>query len=280
MKRYSLVFILIITTLTGCSLQAGPQNNPDPIYTSAAQTIAATLTYGANLAALSTQQPIPTWPSIESPTENPIPAVPSPIVIFTPVVVSTPIPTINPTATKPSISSTVNTNCREGPGSDWDVLSGLMVGDKVAVLGRLSANNWYLVEDPDDSAGSCWVWSRTTVIDGNIDSILIVTPPPSPIPAFTVSASLNPATFTGPCPVVITLNGAIKTDMATEVTYHWSTSFGSDFANEAIDFDEAGKKNFSDTLTITEDTDGSIRFRITEPYDVKSDKVTLKVNCE
>jgi hypothetical protein len=193
------------------------------------------------------------------------------------------LPTIEPTSSLPMISATVNTNCREGPGSQWDIQSGLMVGQKVRVLGRSISHSWWYIADPEGSASPCWVWTNTTVVDGNIGGIPEIETPPTPtpiVPTISLSgASADPAEYNGVCPVDITVKGTIKTNMATDVTYYWSTSFGKNTDYSDYTFKKAGSKTFSDTIHITADTDGSIRFRVTDPVTVKSGLFDLKVTC-
>jgi uncharacterized protein YraI len=274
--------ILLCAALLGSCFPISPQaQKPEAIYTSAAETIAATLTIGANLQALETQLPPATAEPIISSTPQPVEPSQTPAPTATiEIITATTAPTATPS--HPTISSTVNTNCREGPSSAWEIIGALMVGQTSQVLGRLYTNNWYLILDPKDATSSCWVWSKTTVIAGDLSQIPIIPMPSTPtpdLPAFSISASVSPASYTGDCPVDITVGGAIRSDQATDVSFKWTTSFGYDFDMLEETFNKAGKKTFSDTMTITEDTDGFIRFRIYEPYEVKSDKVDLVVNC-
>jgi hypothetical protein len=283
MKQVRNVMIILICTalLVGCFPIAPQSQSPEKIYTLAAETIAATLTLGANLQSLQTQLPpatsAPEITATNQPVEPTLTLAPSSTQI---ILTSTTAPTSTPS--HPMISSTVNTNCREGPSSDWEILSGLMVGQTSQVLGRLYTNKWYLIVDPDDATNSCWVWSKTTVIAGDLNQIPIIPMPSTPtpdLPVFTISASVSPASYTGACPVDITVGGAIKSDQATDVVVKWTTSFGYEFDSIEDAFTKAGKKTYSETMTITEDTDGFIRFRIYEPYEVRSEKVNLIVNC-
>ncbi len=286
-KRLAII-LCCIPWLSSCILPIQPQVNPDEIYTSAAQTIAATMTLGAHLNAiqataiyLETQAfPITTPEGVSSPAAQQPEVAPQDQA--TPTYTLTPQALITPTPSRPMIHSTVNTNCRKGPGSIWDIISGLMVGQSVPVLGRISAATWYLIQDPDDATGSCWVWSKTTVIDGDMNAIPVVESPPTPtpsLPVFDIEGSADPATYTGVCPVEIQLSGSINSDKETEVTYKWTSNFGKTFSEKELNFKKAGTKSFAETVTITEDTDGYFRIRIYEPYEQKSEKITIKVNC-
>jgi hypothetical protein len=279
MKTRSITYILLISivALSGCYPAASTPIDPAVIYTAAAKTIEATIATGASVNTLSVVMNSAT-PSL--PTNTPAPVdtiVPSPE-----LPTQTPLPTIQPTSTSPMIGATENTNCREGPGSQWDIQSGLMVGQKVRVLGKSISHTWWYIEDPDGSATPCWVWTSTTVVDGNTNGIPEIETPPTPtpvLPIISLSGSADPAEYTGACPVDITVNGTIKTNMAADVTYYWSTTFGKNTDYSDYTFKKAGSKTFSDTIKITANTDGNIRFRVTDPVSVKSDLISLKVTC-
>ncbi len=197
MKTLQTFLILLIcgSLLAGCYPLAPQAQSPEVIYTSAAETIAATLTIGANLANLQTQ--IPQVTSTPEPSFTPMPAEATPTIGLPATEMILPSATFTTAAPgTPMISSTVNTNCRAGPSSTWEIVSGLMVGDTSRVIGRLYTNNWYLIVDPDDASNSCWVWSKTTVIAGDLNQIPIVPMPSTPtpdLPVFTISAVVSPS---------------------------------------------------------------------------------------
>jgi hypothetical protein len=97
--------------------------------------------------------------------------------------------TISPTV--PTISVTVNTNCRTGPGVAYDLIGGLLVGEKAVVVGKYTARNYWIIDNPD-AAGSCWLWGEYAVVTGDIARLPEMTPPPSPTPTRTLTPSLTP----------------------------------------------------------------------------------------
>lgn len=267
---------VIILILTACVPGLGTANqDPGPIYTQAAQTIEATMTMGAMLNALTTQQaeqlePTSTQAVIEEPTTTPLPESTA---------------TIEPTITYfvPMISATKNTNCREGPGAQWAVISALLVGEKVPVKGKSVSGTWWLIQDPKQASKTCWVWTDTTNVEGKTDSLPIIETPPTPTPekpAITVSSSVSPTTFNGACPKTLTLKGTVTVSRPTKVEYAWVSDFGMSIGGGKYEFDEAGSKTFTKTIEINSDTTGFLRFRVEAPFSVKADRIEIKINCD
>lgn len=92
----------------------------------------------------------------------------------------------------PTISSSVNTNCREGPSPDYKVLGYLLSNQTSEVHGRDSSKNWWYIINPEKPNNFCWVWKETTTVTGDTSNLPIITPPPPPAPpevSFTASFS-------------------------------------------------------------------------------------------
>lgn len=282
-------FLLIFLLFTACNL---PVSNGEPdsaerdrIYTEAAQTIEATLTQGAltemfnqqistntplaEMAASATQALIPTETVPVFPTDTLIPTL-------------TPFPSATSTPLVPIIHSTVNTNCRSGPSASYEVIGYLNVGDRVEVHGKNSDASWWYIQNPDNPAKHCWVWNQTTVVDGNLSLIPVITPAPTPTPdtvVISVSSSAAPVSYTGACPVNIALTGKITTNLPETVTYRWASSFPYAFVAKDIVFSAAGSQTVTETMVISSTTAGYVRFRVYAPYEVKADKIDLVINC-
>ncbi len=277
MKKISaLLFgvLLLSLALSACQTAFGLGNqDPGPIYTQAAQTIEATMTLGTQLNLLTTQQAAQMEPT-STPTLEPT---------VTPISLAT--ATIEPTITYsvPMISATENTNCREGPGAQWATTSALLVGDKVPVKGRSQSGTWWLIQDPREAGKTCWVWTSTTIVEGKTDSLPIIQTPPTPTPekpTITLGSSVSPTSYSGACPKKLTLKGTVTVDRATKVQYEWVTDFGMNIGGGSYEFDAAGSKTFTKTITISSDESGMIRFRIESPFSVKADRISIDINCQ
>lgn len=289
-SRSLFLAILVLLTL-GCSIPGivGSQGIIDEgaIKTSAVQTIEATLTIGALMESLNK----PTLTSTPLPVNNEPSATPQSTATNTMIVLTlentltptpTPSPTLALTPTIPMIHSTKNTNCRSGPDSIYEVVGFLLVGERVEVHGRNSNSSWWYIQNPDDPQHNCWVWSQTTVVEGNLSIIPVVTPVPTNtpgVPEFTITSKVVPEVYTGPCPVNIELSAKVSTNLPVTIGYSWVASFGYPFPDEEFTFDVAGKQSFTETMVISSTTAGNVRFRITSPEFIKGDRINIVVTC-
>jgi hypothetical protein len=75
--------------------------------------------------------------------------------------------------TKPANASLIlndNTNCRAGPGTDYEKLTVVPEGASVAVLARSTEGTHFLV-DPPDNITSCWVLAELGTFSGEIATV-------------------------------------------------------------------------------------------------------------
>ena len=122
-------------------------------------------------------------PTVPPPSESPPEYTPTP----------TNTPTVTPTETpsRPIVTVNQNTNCRSGPGTDYDLVYIFMIGDEAEIIGRSSVANYVIIRVPDSSGRTCWLWTQYAVITGNINNLPESTPPPTPTPAATATPVLN-----------------------------------------------------------------------------------------
>jgi hypothetical protein len=184
MKMKILIAMILVgaVLLAGCNLTIGQVGTatPNPLDpTTIAQTVFAELTRNA------------------PPTATLDLSTPTLASTATPQVTST--PTLSPTATLtltpsiPMISASVNTNCRAGPGVVYPVQGYLLIKDtNVQVVGRLSTNAWWVIQNPSKPGQVCWVWGQTTSVSGDINSLPVATPPPTPTPTSTPTVTKTP----------------------------------------------------------------------------------------
>ncbi len=284
-------FVILIFLIASCNFPGttGPQTGLDQnqIFTAAAKTIQTTLTMGAlaesfNQTLVATS--LPTDSNTPTASQTVVPPSDTPIIFPTDTLApsNTPIPLITLTPSEPTIHATVNTNCRLGPGSIYDVAGFLMVGDYAKVFGRNSNSTWWYIQNPDNLAKYCWVWNQSTIVEGNISIIPVVTPVATVTPSvaeITLSSSAAPKNYTGPCPVNIVLTGKIKVSLPVKVKYNWAANFSYPFVAQDFTFDVAGSQTFTQTIAISSTTAGYVRFRVYSPYEVKADRIDLVINC-
>lgn len=73
---------------------------------------------------------------------------------------------------------TVDTNCRFGPHLVYDYLGAVMKGESTEVLGKHPEQRWLLVKNPDRENQSCWMTMQYAELDGDLDVVPVVEPPP------------------------------------------------------------------------------------------------------
>lgn len=170
--------IALLLLASACNLpavgQAQPtQFSPEALYTAAAVTLAAQLTASAAQAV-----PTATQPPVEAPTQAP---AASDTPAFSPTAASTDTPAFTATPETPTISASVNTNCRLGPSTAYAPPVGVLgVGAKARVFGRTTDNSWWYIENPGKPGQYCWVWAQTTTVEGSTVALPFITPPPPP----------------------------------------------------------------------------------------------------
>jgi uncharacterized protein YgiM (DUF1202 family) len=74
--------------------------------------------------------------------------------------------TLTPTSSVPMVTVSVNTNCRAGPGVVYDLVGALLVGEQAVVVGKYTAGNYWIINNPDGS-GTCWLWGQYATVTGN-----------------------------------------------------------------------------------------------------------------
>lgn len=154
--------ILLGLVLSACRSSTG----------SAARTVTAAmnqLTETANAVPTSTNTPEPTPTLIPSPP----PALPT-------LPPEAPAETSPPPASGPTLTASVDTNCRLGPDPIYPIMGAFIKDNQADILGTNESRTWWVIENPSKPGENCWVWSQTTRADGDTSTVPIVEPPPMP----------------------------------------------------------------------------------------------------
>lgn len=133
-----------------------------------------------------------TAPTIPGPTETPAPiptlATP-PTAIITEVLEASPTPEniaapiletdtpeqINlPPGSRPRIIPIENTNCHIRPGKDPNIVGYFLKGMESEVFGKDPTGDWVLIPNPNRVGEFCWVWTGSTQIIGEMDTVLVI----------------------------------------------------------------------------------------------------------
>ncbi len=176
MKLRIVLLIMIVSglsiLLSGCGLYSlSVREDQDPI--SAAQTIVA-----QTLAAQNGQMDVGGDLDQDFPSEDETPAPPE----SAPAITPTPTITLTPTLSVPMVSVSVNTNCRTGPGKVYDWLGALLVGEQAEVMARSADGQYWVIRNPDNNGGLCWLWGNYATVEGPIVNLQVWDPPPTPTP--------------------------------------------------------------------------------------------------
>lgn len=160
-RSVTVIMAALLLTVLSCNLPASVQapaaTHPEPTRSSLQASIAAPV---------ASEVPART----ETPSDTPPPSL-------TPSVTST----LTPSVVTVSVSG--NTNCRTGPGTVYDLLDSLLMGQTAEVVGRDAEGLNWVIKMPSNPARTCWLWGRYATLSGNSEALPIVEPPPTPTPA-------------------------------------------------------------------------------------------------
>jgi uncharacterized protein YraI len=234
----------------------------------------------------------------------------------TATVTETATPTVTPTqtASPPMFTSSVDANCRWGPGLVYGAVGSVPIGTTVRMTGRSADSTWWYVENVASPGSACWVSATTGTVMGDVASLPVVAAPPTPevpptltptptstlgiiirppivtrlplIPMVTsVSVNAIETSYSGPCPHRMYWYGSITTNMATTVKYEWeSSSGGGPFSASGVwtlVFSTGGTLS-TDSHWMESPTSSTYKARIhvREPNSLYSNEVTITLNCE
>jgi ABC-type branched-subunit amino acid transport system substrate-binding protein/uncharacterized protein YgiM (DUF1202 family) len=133
-----------------------------------------------------------------------IAAGPLPTLAPTVVVVPTVVPTSTPDGVTAQPKNSV-INVRAGPGTNYDRIGQLRQTDVVQVIGVSPNLDWIVIAF---AGGRGWLQGNLVNINGNLSSVPIIEPPPSPTPPPATNTPLPPtaAPFPDITPISVVLN--------------------------------------------------------------------------
>jgi hypothetical protein len=161
-KLPSLAAVVLLFAILGCNMPFEQFPPPDEVQTAAALTLQAILT-----------------PSLTSTAGTPdeLTATASPRPTHTVTSVSSPASTITPTYSVPMLTVRESTNCRTGPGEEYEVVFTYLGGKELEIVGRYDPGNFWLVKSNESPAGTCWLWGQFVDVAGSYWAVPSVTPP-------------------------------------------------------------------------------------------------------
>lgn len=275
---YAITLVLI---LASCTAAHAPVVTPQvqatidlgPINTAAVQTYVVESTRKANL--------IPTATEVILPTNTPEPPTATPTtqaINTTPIVVPTLwIPASG--SSYPTITASLNTNCRSGPDKAFEVVGALNVGSTSEVYGKLRGGGWWYIKNvSNEEPKFCWVWAETTVVTGDTDSVPYIQAPVAHPPKVTVGISVVPDTSVI-CPTTFVFTGTVTSDRATNLLYEFVYKNGNVMKAGEISFPDDGTQTVTFSKSYDEDVIGTMQLKITYPVTAHSAAVSYTLTC-
>ncbi len=99
-----------------------------------------------------------------------------------------------PASSAPTLTVREATNCRAGPGTNYDILFTYQPGTKLPIVGRYEPGDFWQVKSDKSPTGSCWMWGGSVDVTGNAQEVANTAPTVVPTG---ISKSTTP-TSTGP----------------------------------------------------------------------------------
>jgi hypothetical protein len=161
--RFLLAMTVFISATSACNLQNVSQPTLS-VDDQAATIIAATLQ-----AATENGAAVPITATLSS----------TPKPTLTSAATTGPTGTITPTYSVPMLTVREPTNCRSGPGQDYEVLFTYLKGVRLEIVGHYPQENYWLVNSPESPTGECWLWGEYVDLAGSYWAVSSVTPPPT-----------------------------------------------------------------------------------------------------
>lgn len=156
--RIWLSSLILLAAILACNIPAEQVSPPGEVQTAAALTVQAVMVT-PSLSRAGSPTAAPQTPSLTSSPESTI--------------------TITPTYSVPMLMVKESTNCRNGPGEEYEVIFTYLSGKKLEVVGRYDPGNFWLVKSNESPSGTCWLWGEYVDVTGSYWAVSSVTPPPT-----------------------------------------------------------------------------------------------------
>ena len=157
----------LILAILACNMPFEQFPPPGDVQTAAALTLQAIVTpsFTAHAATLTI-------------TTTPSPRITQSITQTAPTVGSATM-TITPTYSVPMLTVIEATNCRTGPGEEYDIVVTYSTGKELEIVGRYDPGDFWLVKSSESPTGTCWLWGQYVELSGSTGAVPSVTPPPT-----------------------------------------------------------------------------------------------------
>lgn len=205
----------------------------------------------------------------------------------TPITVPTtqPVPTLPPvTATSTPVEIPVQVaaeiaNCRFGPGTVYLTLNEIRQGRILTAVGRDEAAAWWLVEDPINPGGFCWLSSEVTEAQGDAAQLPVVPPPLVTVTKLTLR--VEPNRIVVDCsqfPQTVFFEAEITANGPTLLTWQWEASTGVASDVGTLVYEEAGTQVINEFYRVNAPNEYWVKLKILTPNEMV-EQVNFPVSC-
>lgn len=195
-----------------------------------------------------------------APTPTPIPPTPTPVEI--PVQVTAEL-----------------ANCRFGPGTVYLTLNEIRNGRLLTAVGRNEASTWWLVEDPINPGGFCWVASEVTEARSDMSQLPVLEPPF--VSVTKAELRVEPNRILVKCsdfPQTVFFEAAITANGPTLLTWQWEASTGVVSDVGTLIYEEAGTQIINEFYRINAPNEYWVKLKILTPNEMM-EQVAFPVSC-
>jgi hypothetical protein len=200
--------------------------------------------------------------------------------------VATPTPTYTVLSTASgnvTVSVSTNTWCNKGPGSIYDRVFILYVGQTAKVIGKDQYGSYWVIEKPNNPAVTCWLWGKYATITGDAGSLPVIPAPPTPTPthppamvtAVSVTVDHPVIQSGGSCHFLQGWTTTITTNGPTTVKYYWAFNNYAGI-DRTMTFASAGTQSSHELNTENGCGNWVIHVVVTSPNSM-TDQVSFKV---
>jgi uncharacterized protein YraI len=156
-----------------------------------------------------------------------------------------PLPTVPPASPTPEsalVTSNVNSNVRNGPGTNYGVIGGLAEGESALVTGRNAASSWWQISY---GGGSGWVANSVVTANAQAFNAPVVSAPPppptsTPLPPTAVPTAVAPTNTPAPSTGLWADQTNLTAGQCT--TLHWNyTNIRAFYISFGFGYDKEGQ---------------------------------------
>ena len=179
--------------------------------------------------------------------------------------------TQTPTYSVPMLTVREQTNCRAGPGQNYEILFTYLAGKELEIVGRYDPDNYWLVKAVESPTGTCWLWGEFVEVAGSYGAVSSVTPPATVTSAPPQAPSILEWEFS--C-----AGGTMTFTVSWEDKANNETGYRVFRNGEAVAELPANSSSYTDTMTPNGDESVDYYLQVYSPFGSANSSV-MRMNC-